>query len=100
MTEFSELGISVETNAFIGDKVKMSKILNTKIEVQKFKIEESKFKENGNGKRLVLQILWKSEMHIVFSGSLTLQNAILRVPINKFPFTTTIIKQDECYVFS
>lgn len=90
MTEFKTLNIQAPETTFTGDKIKLSKLLNTPIKVIRYKIEESKFKEKGNGQRLVLQLEKDGTTHVLFSSSITLQAMIKQVPENKFPFTTTI----------
>lgn len=90
MNYFKDMGIKAPDTAFTGDKIKLSKILNEEIIVLQYKIEKSKFEEKGNGNRLVLQIEWKGNLHILFSGSITLMDMISKVPKHKMPFTTHI----------
>lgn len=98
--KFSDFDIKSLTKAFTGDKIRIDKILNTEILVHEYKIETSKFEQKGNGKCLYLQIERKGELFIVFSGSVKLQEQIQQVPPGGFPFETTIIKQDERFVFT
>lgn len=95
MTKFNELGIKPTMPVFTGDKIKLIKILNQEIIVHRYKIEDSKYPEKGNGKRLVLQLEYKESQYILFSGSVTLMDMIKQVPDDKFPLTTTIIKNSE-----
>jgi len=44
MNTFSQFNIKVESQAFEGDKIKMSRILNREIVVHHFKLEDSKVK--------------------------------------------------------
>jgi hypothetical protein len=101
MKKFSQFNIKTETKGFEGDKIKMTKLLNKEIEVHHYKIEDSKhFKDKGEGKCLHLQITFKNEKHIVFTGSCGLMMAIKQVPESDFPFTTTIIEENERYKFT
>ena len=101
MKQFSDFGITITTKAFIGDKIKVTKILNRPIEVLDFKIDNSKFTESGSGKCLCLQIRYNDELHVVFTGSLPLMEQINQVPRDTgLPFTATIIKENERYKFT
>jgi len=101
MNSFSQFNIKITSQAFEGDKIKMSKILNREIVVHHFKIEDSKvFKERGSGKCLCLQISFDQRKHVVFTGSTGLIEIIQQVPESGFPFTTTIIEENERYLFT
>lgn len=103
MNSFSQFGIKVTVKSFVGDKVKISKILDKEIIIQDFKIEDSKvdvFKSKGCDKCLCLQILLSGEQRIVFTSSLGLLEAIQLVPETGFPFSTTIIEENERYKFT
>jgi len=101
MNTFSQFNIKIESQAFEGDKIKMSKILNREIVVHHFKIEDSKvFKERGSGKCLCLQISFDNRKHIVFIGATGLIEVIQKVPETGFPFTTTIVEENERYLFT
>ena len=101
MNSFSQFNIKTSVKGFEGDKIKMSKILNREIVVHHFKIEDSKvFKERGSGKCLHLQISFNKEKHIVFTSSSGLIETIQQVPENGFPFSTTIIEENDRYIFT
>jgi hypothetical protein len=101
MNSFSQFNIKVTSQAFEGDKIKMSKILDREIIVHHFKIVESKvFKEPGSGKCMHLQISINDEKHIVFTGASGLIDAIMQVPEDCFPFKTIIIKENERFKFT
>lgn len=100
MRKFSDFNVTVETNPFQGDKIKIDRILNKEIIVTAAKIEPSEFKEKGNGLRLRLAFTAAGQPHILFSGSSTLMEMIKRVPPEGFPFATTIVKQNERYEFT
>ena len=94
MKKFSDFGIKVELATFVGDKVKMNKILNKEIIIHAYKIEDSKF--GGGGKKcLHMQITIDQEKHVVFTGSSALMDMIQQVPQENFPFTTTIKHNDR-----
>jgi len=100
MHQFKDFGITAETKAFIGDKIKVNKILNKPIQVLAYKIAASKYCEKGNGKCLYLQILLNDVHHVVFTGSVNLQEMISKVPEDRYPFSTTIIENNERYEFT
>ena len=59
MNDFKEFGIEIKSKSFVGDKIKITKILDKKVIVHDFKIEESKiqsYREMGAGNCLYLQI--------------------------------------------
>jgi len=98
MKTFESLGIEThEQQHFAGEKIKMSKVLNRKIEVHKFKIEPSKF---NKGNCLFIQITLNGTQHILFTGSIYLIETIQKVPKDSFPFTTTIIEDNERFKFT
>ena len=103
MNKFSQFDIKISTKCFQGDKIKISKILNKEIVVHDYKLEDSKvqaFKEKGTGKCLYLQLSFNNEMHILFTGSCGLIEAIKQIPDNQFPFATTIIEENNKFIFT
>ncbi len=100
MTSFKELGIQVESQSFTGDKIKIDRVLNREIVVQRFRIVDSRFEGKGNGKCLHLQITLSGNVHVVFTGSGCLMDTIQKVPMSAFPFTTTIVRENERLVFT
>jgi hypothetical protein len=100
MNAFKDFGIKTTVKSFVGDKIKMSKILNKEITVLAFKIGPSKFIEKGNGKCLHLQIQIGDTKYVVFTGSTGLMEDIQKVLTDKFPFTTTIVEESERYEFT
>ena len=97
MNKFKDFNIKVQSNAFVGDKIKISKILNRTISVHAFKVENSKY---NAGKCLYMQIELSGTKHIVFTGSLILIDSIQKVPSTGFPFETIIIEENEMYQFT
>lgn len=98
MNAFKDFNIKPELNAFTGDKIKIDRIVNISIIIHGFKIEESTVKQGT--KLLTLQIEKNKTKHIVFTGSKVLQQQIIKVPKDKFPFTATIVKNNEYYEFT
>lgn len=95
MKSFSDFEIKPTKKGFTGDKIKMDRVLNVQITVHAFKMEPSKF----SGERVDMQIEKDKTMYVLWSSSKTLMEMIQRVPTDGFPFTTTIIKKDERFVF-
>lgn len=96
MKKFSDFGIKTTSQAFTGDKIKISKILNKEITVHDYKIEKSKY----NGECLYLQIEFKESKCVVFTGSVSLMNQIKQVEKDDMPFQTTIIQENERFEFT
>jgi hypothetical protein len=103
MNRFSQFNITLANTGFEGDKIRIIKILNKEIVVHYFKIEPSKikaFQEKGTGKCMYLQISINNEKHVLFTGSGYLIEAIEQIPLSGFPFTSTIIQENEGYKFT
>lgn len=100
MNSFKQFNIQPTSKSFEGDKIKIDRILNKEIIVEAFKIEVSKYKDKGNGKCLYVQIHVDNAKRVLFTGSGSLMEMIQSVPANGFPFTTTIIKENERFQFS
>lgn len=101
MRTFKEFGIKPISKSFIGDKIKIDRIVNREIVVLDYKVEESKYsKGNGNNKCLYLQIELNGTHHVVFIGSAVLMEMIQQVPAEDFPFKTTIIRENHRFEFT
>lgn len=99
MKNFADLNIVVENTSFIGEKIKISKVLNREIIVLDYKIDESKYPKNKSGKVLTLQIKVDNEQRIIFTGSDYLISQIQQVTKEDFPFATKIEKNGEHFEF-
>lgn len=99
MNQFKDFGIKPQSKAFEGDKIKIDRILNKKISVHDFKIEQSKY-EKGTGKCLYMQIEVDAQKRVLFTGSASLMDMIQQVDKSNFPFETTIIKENERFQFT
>lgn len=97
MKKFKDFNIEVEVKAFVGDKIKISKVLNRPIVVFGFKVENSKY---NTGKCLCMQIELNGTKHIIFTGSTILLDSIQKVPTEGFPFETTVVEENEMYQFT
>ncbi len=96
MKKFSEFGIKPIQKGLEGDKIKMAKLLNREIQVLDYRLEESKYQ----GKCLCIQIAIGENKNIVFTGSKVLIETIEQIPKSDFPFTTTIVEENERYEFT
>lgn len=81
---------------FSGDKIKIARILNKQITIEKYRIVDSKYE----GKRLDLQITHDGEQRVAWTSSSFLMDMIQKVPQEDFPFIATIIKDNERYLFT
>jgi len=65
MNEFKDFGIKTTSKSFVGDKIKMSKILNKKIAVIDFKMSDSKYTDKVNASVSMLgsngKLQWKQD---------------------------------------
>lgn len=94
--------IKTANSGFIGDKISVPKILGKKITIfWPYKIGDSKWIESGNGKCLTAQIELNGTKRIIFTSAKGLQETIKTMPEESFPFTTTIImEEDDSYTFT
>lgn len=99
MKNFKDFNIQTSTHNLVGDKIKIDRVLNKEISVYDFRLEDSKYGD-GNSKCLYLQIKVNDEMRLIFTSSKPLIDAVQQVPKTDFPFTTTIIKENERYIFT
>lgn len=97
MRNFKDFGIKPNQRAFTGDKIKLEKVLNTEITVHECKVEPSKKNE---GQCLTMQIEYKGEMRVVFTGATALIDVVNQLPADAYPFNTTIVKNNERFEFS
>lgn len=100
MNDFSDFGIEVQKDEFVGDSIKIMRILNRRIKVHKYEVNETKFKDASSRDCLKLQIEIDGEKRIVFTGSRYLLEAIVQVPPDRFPFNTTIMQKEKSFKFT
>ena len=98
MKQFKEMGIQTPEQGFSGDKIKIARSLNREIIVHKFRIVPSKFESCGE--RLDLQIEVLGQKHVTWCSSKTLIETIKQIPVDGFPFKTTITNENERYQFT
>ncbi len=99
MKQFKDFGIKPASKSFVGDKIKIDRLLNREIIVHDFKIGDSQF-DKGCKKCLHLQIAIGETKHVVFTGSAVLMELIDRIPKTEFPFVTTIKKENDRFEFT
>jgi hypothetical protein len=100
MKKFSDLNIVVPNTGFSGDKIKIHKVFNREIEIHDFKVEQSKFTDKDKPKPTILltiQLKIDNEFRVVFCASSRLQRTLELIPKENFPFTTTIINDNQGY---
>jgi len=103
MNRFNQFNISSPKKGFEGDKIKIDRILNREIMVHDYKVEPSKvkaFQDKGSSRCLHLQISVNNELHVVFTSSTYLIAMIEQVEKDKFPFFTTIVKDNDRLIFT
>lgn len=95
-TQFSELNLAPQPKGLIGDKIKIERVLSREISVERFLIKKSQFKNDRGeyGDCLYMQFTMNGNRHVSFSDS-KLTAVIQQIPENKFPFITTIVKQED-----
>lgn len=100
MRSFSDFNIQTRSDRFIGDKIKMLKVLNQEIIVHNFKVDKSKFDNSSSDKCLSLQIEIKGDKYVLFTGSKILTETIQQIPKEELPFKTVISKEGETFQFN
>lgn len=98
MSNFKDFNIKPKVTNFVGDKIKIDRILNREILVTNYKILPSTKKENTMF--LTLEFKVSGNNHILFSGSTILMQMIEDVHKSNFPFTTTIVRENEHFEFT
>ncbi|MGB5818837.1 MAG: hypothetical protein WBG90_05080 [Saonia sp.] len=98
MRNFKDFNIKPKVTNFVGDKIKIDRVLNREILVTNYKIGPSNQKENTQC--LTLEFQFKGNKHILFTGSTILMQMIEKVPKSSFPFTTTIVRENEYFEFT
>jgi hypothetical protein len=96
MNNFSQFNIKPTSKGFEGDKIKIDRIINKQVVVYAYLIKDSKFKDLC----LHMQIHVDNTKRVVFTGSKNLIEMIQKVPAEGFPFTTTIIVENDRYQFT
>jgi hypothetical protein len=76
----------------------MSYVLNRLIEVHEFEIKPSK--QEAGCECLWLQIVVNNEKRVLFTGSKYLIEMIRKIPAANFPFSTTIVSDNDRYLFT
>jgi hypothetical protein len=100
MNLFSDLGITVDSAPFGGEKIKINRIINKEIEVLDFELNESKYQAGKNRKCLKMQIRFEGELRVLFTGSTILIQTIQKVKKEMLPFITTIVEMNGYYQFT
>lgn len=96
MKNFGDLNVKRRTTSFVGDKVKIKRILNQALVIHDFKLEPSKFE----GERLTLQLEVAGEKCVLFTGSSVLKDQINQIKKPEdLPFKAKIIAVDDSYEF-
>lgn len=97
--KWSELNIAPpQSKHFVGEKIKVARIINCEIEVIAFKVEDSR---QNDKKCLTMQIRFSGELRVVFTGAQYLIKQIEQVKKEQLPLTTTIVQQeDKGYLFT
>jgi hypothetical protein len=98
--KFSDFGIKITSKKFMGEKIRLGKVLNTEIMVHFYEIKPSKYPKNGNDNCLYLQISVEGKKYVAFSIAKLLMETIKQIPEDSFPFTTTIKNDNEVYEFT
>ena len=96
--KFSDLGIKVEIDSLLGEKIKIAKVIGKEIIIKDFKVRASKFEKCKDC--LTIQIEIGGEDKVIFTGSGVLKKQIEQVKKEDFPFIATILVINETYQFN
>ncbi len=98
MKQFKDFNIRPNITSFVGDKIKIDRVLNREIIVTNYKVEPSKHHENTQCLHLEFQM--NGNHHVLFTSGTILIQMIEKVPKGDFPFRTTIVKENEHFEFT
>ncbi|TDE53785.1 hypothetical protein [Flavobacterium sp. GT3P67] len=98
MNNFKDFDIKPEITNFVGEKIKINNLLDKEIIVVDFRVLPSNYE--GKGDRLDIQIEYRDEPRVIFTGGKYLRQTIEKVPKDKFPFKTKIKKNGEYLEFT
>lgn len=93
MNKFSDFA----EEKFIGEKIKISKVLNKEIKVLAFQVKKSKIEKDGF--YIQMQIEVDDERKVLFTNSSVLKDQLEKYKDN-LPFITTIIQPKKYFSFS
>jgi hypothetical protein len=97
---FSDHGIkAASSKALSGDKIKIEKVIDKEIIIHDYRIEKSKYQDKGEF-CLHLQIWYKDEMHVLFTGAKGFIETMRQTSREILPIATKIIKQDKHLEFT
>lgn len=100
MRQFKDFGITTSIKSFVGDKIKIERVLNREVTIYAWKIEKSKLEKIGAENCLYLQIGIGDTKYVIFTSGKYLMEAVKQIPENDFPFNTTIIRVVDHFEFS
>ena len=81
-----------------GNKIRIDEILNKQLTVINFRVSESKFSKNNNGKYITIQVEIENQNKVIFTGSAILTKQCEKYK-NHMPFNAQIIRQNNYYTF-
>lgn len=93
MNKFSDFA----EEKFIGEKIKISKVLNKEIKVLAFQVNKSKIEKDGF--YIQMQIEVDDERKVLFTNSSVLKDQLEKYKDN-LPFITTTIQPKKYFSFS
>jgi hypothetical protein len=99
MKRFSDLNITINTDNFSGEKIKINQILNKSIIIIDYKVVKSKFKDKTED-CLYLAFKYNNNLRITFTGSKILINILNLIQKDDFPFETKIKLKNKGYIFT
>lgn len=93
MNKFSDFA----EEKFIGEKIKISKVLNKEIKVLAFQVKKNKIEKDGF--YIQMQIEVDDERKVLFTNSSVLKDQLEKYK-DTLPFITTIIQPKKYFSFS
>ena len=93
MNKFSDFA----EEKFIGEKIKISKVLNKEIKVLAFQVKKSKIEKGSTYAQIQIEL--HGELRVIFTNSTVLKEQLQRYK-EHLPFCTTIIKNNKYFSFS
>jgi len=82
-----------------GSKARLDDIVNKEIEIKAFKLANSNFSKNQNGKYATIQFVIEGELRVLFTGSDVLIEQLEKYK-NELPFLAIIKKINRYYTLT
>lgn len=103
--KFKDLNIKMvkpESEGYVGDFLPVEKIFGKPFTILRWKVVPSNFKNSGNGMALWMQVMYRDELRVIITNSLTLQLTMqTEVTPEMLPLETSItVDESKAFKFN